>query len=502
MFFKKFINLLALLIFGATIVYVIFKINNSVSSLNKIAFAKYENIPEEIKKDNLKIHTPLIIDGDNVYFNITFQKADSNFNVLAALNTLNLEVVSLHIFDSAPISIVGFNKNEELRLFLVEKNKILSFLLFDKNNLLLNKIDTIPFKKDEIESFAIVRNSLEVISVDHTTDNFILSSYSNINNTWQKSEIRSNPFFHRISKPLTAYFLNSWHFIAKSNFYLKSDLFSQVQARQSNLMTFRNDYSNHLADVIIPKTKDSITFSIDRSISGLIEPVDCSFPTVIFNPHTFTTKEFRCKENNLVFSYLYILDDKILERVFQYTEYQENSSTLFFEIQNNLRSINQVYYSKSGISKYKFENNYFGSSKNKISEIFLIPQNTNYIFLTSKGEYCVLDKNFDRTDYHSFFQKVSNFISFHSEKFKNFDFNTGILSIIIAIFLYPTLFLLLMLLFIIIKIFFTKKKSYYSRRRSTSKKFSSFLLVASVSYIIAFGVFVKTFYNYLLSFLG
>jgi len=492
MLFKKIINIIALLLFISFSSYFVIKTGNSISVLNNISVFNSAN--EAVNTSHLsttvRINPPIIIDNNLVYFQSQIESSSEIKQSLAYFNLDNFQIKTIYDFEKTNNQIIGFAKDDNKKLFLVNNTEDSKVLTIEKDTVFKNLSESIPVKKQKIKSLAIVRSNAEIVAIDSLQEKYIRYIYRSNEKNWEERAVRDNPFFSRISKPLTAYYNNAWHFITISRYHLKDGLFVFTPSGTSNLMHFRYDYSNHIEDIIVPIVIDSLKFSIDKTLSGIIETIDCKTTINIFNQKNSSLKHYDCLDKNNNVSQIFQAENSNLKRLIQLNYSSANSLKLSTEIGKNLKTISQSHNPNSRFTEYIYNEEIFAKSKNNISDIYIIPYNNSYLLLTSNSEYCVLDSELKRTDSFGFFKKVKNGLLNFYQNFIQNPADLKNLCLIGIISLYPIFVFISFFLFFTIKIFFTTKRPYYSKRRSNSHKYYSYLFFASIIYILSFSFFI------------
>lgn len=500
MFFKKAINIIALLLFISFSIYFVIKTGKSISNLNPVSILDINNENFNLHNSTLalSIKPPIIIDNDNVFFKTTHIKDSEQINSLSMLNLGNFQISILNEFDY-DFEIKGLAKENDKKLILISKDEESNIIIIEKDTIVKGITSQLPVKKNKLKSIAIVRTQPEIIAIDSLQDKYLRFTYSQSEKNWTERSVRDNPFFSRISTPLTAYYKNAWHFIATSRYHLKDGLFVFTPPKTSNLMLFRYDYSNHVEDIIVPLVIDSLKFGIDQTISGIFQDIDCQTTINVFNPSNSSLKQFNCLDKNNIVLQIFSTTENSIKRLIQLKNKTDNTLIISTEINKSIKNITQTFNEETNFTEYSYEDEIFAKTNKKQNEFYLIPFNDKTILLSSTAEYCVLDSDLNRIDSFGFFTKTRNTISNFIKTIEDEPINFRNLSLVAVIALYPALLGLSFFLFLIVKIFFTTKRPYYSKRKSNSHQFYSYLFFSSIIYIIGFAFSIFSFYEILKS---
>lgn len=468
----------------------LFNIKNSISPLNK---------PLVIDKTSETIDTvlspvkfsPPFISKDN-YLHLTVDK--NNQNYVAIFDSEKTTVYLMKKFNNDNFSIYGCAKSENNFIYILKgKNNNFNFIKVE-NDTNFNTLPSISLFNEEILSIAINNDRPEFVSIAKTSP-YIFNKYifDKNNNIWIKNEVNTNPFFLRISKPLSAFYFNGWYFLATSPYYLKENLYVKTNPNATNIMLFRGNYSNHLEDIIINDTLYKKTNWIDNTFSGIIEnDTDCQ-NKYYYNFFKSELKKslYPCSNNALL--KVFKIENNQLKQQMQFVEKTDTNNILFFYSQNKINNISYIPKINSSSHTFFINNNAFAVSLSDFSKMYSIEHFNKLIFLLDNSEFCILDENFSRIDIISFKNRIKHFFKNNLIEIINNPTKFKSYTVLFIIFSLPLLLFLTFFIIFIYKVFLAPRRPSYSARRTKKTPLINFLMISCLTYLVLLIFYIRNF---------
>ena len=493
---KRFSIFIALFVFILCALIVCIKIHNSLSPLRSFAFLSHDSV-EVSKNAQIKLLPPMIADHDGIYCVASIRIASEVKNVLCKFQPEQGSAEIVADFNQVEYQISGYSYDGEGKLLLMENDLEQNVMILYANDSVMNMIYPPDFSGETMSAVSLVDGNAEFVTISDSVPSFF-SRYvckSNKGFVWDNRQLKFNSFFNRITKPLTACYSNHWYYFAVSEFYRRDSLYVNVPQGTTNVMLFRNNLSYHFDDIRISKK----TFSgdhLDPVFSGLLDSkFDCN-DKFIYNPAKFEFVERICPKENHQFIPLYFLNNNSPDRYYFYKILGGNNTDYMAMFNNSFRKISMDFDNASGKTILQFpdnENPEFASSVNQLNELFVVPFKENYVVMTENGEFCVLDKNAERTDDVGFMFKMRNFILTqlkimvdHPGKFRAYTFPLIVTG-------FPLMFVLSLFIFFVVRVFLTPKRPSYSSRKIKKAPFSNYLFPFALMYLLTVVVFLYNF---------
>ncbi len=493
--FRKLIIILSLLLFLVLTGITFFKINRSLTPLNIPNFIFSDSVTEPADGP-FRILPPLITDRDKLFF--TVQSEDER-RFISGFNPIEGTLMMYAQLPDKNSDLSGFAADTSARFFLISQSDSVSsgFLLKDDTTFFMIQLP--PLNHEKITSVNFSEGNPEIATIVNTAPSYfkLYSVQISGNMNWLQKSVRRNPFFVSISKPLTAYFRNTWLYLTTSNFYRRDSLYVKTPAGSSNIMVFRNNLSFHFEDIRVSEPSFHAD-QLDMTVSGMLNPDSVDLDKHFFNPTTLTIKKHQHPKHAVSLVPVFFTSNYFTERFFLY--HTHSPDTLVIQEDQIIRHITlktNQFSERVVFSVPKQEDQDFAISPTGFGNIYLLPFQDGYVFITDNGNYCHLGSDMSRMDNIQVRSKFVNFILKHFQAIKDQPKQLGSWAMPVAIVGFPALTVLVLFFFFIFRVFLTPKRPAYSSRKRKKTPFSVFLFPACLLWLIATGI---TFIHFLTQF--
>jgi hypothetical protein len=497
---RRFIIIVTCILFIGVIILTFIKLNTSLSPLKQMVFYSSNNTSIS-KSAEIKLKPPFISENETIYCVAEIRLSEhTQFALCRLLPEFNKADI-LFGFDSLDVIITGFAKEDNYKLFLFKNNKATYHCLRIKEDSIFKLTEVPELKNEKLTALSIIDGNPELITItDSLPSSFKkYSANSRKEFQWEQRNLRSNPFFMRISSPLGAYYKNNWFFLSTSEFYRRDSLYVNVPQGTTNVMLFRNNLSYHFDDIRVNE-KPFSTENVDKTFSGILMSENECQNKYIYSHFSSEFRKITCPEDGLSSIPIYTIPEQHPERFPLYKKPEGESFSIITVIDGNNIPIVYSTDSKTGRTIFRFpdqEEKEFTKTSTSFNEIFFIPYRDEYLFVLDNGHFCKIDNELERTDNVNFNYKTAAFVKLFSSKLLQQPENFSSYSVPVILAGYPALIIAALFIFFIVRVFLTPKRPAYSSRKQKKTPLIAYLMPASFLYFLAFFIFIFNFISLL-----
>ncbi len=498
---KKIVIFLSFLIFITVLTIVFFKLKNSTSPFTIPHISSTDN-NRQIDFQNIQLIPPFVSDSSAIWSICAVDThTDTTSYWLAAFQPFSNRMNLIYNTGRTPCSLSGVAYDEFRRLFKTQSTQHeFNFFLFEKDSIIAS-FPPPETTGESLNAFALIDGIPECITLTDSFPRYFKRYTCDLrkDNQWILRPIKVNPFFARISNPIAAYFRNSWHFMATSDYYRRDSLYIANPTGTTNVMIFRSNYAYHFEDIRVEEPSFNAR-QIDFSFTGMLHTQYSCNDKYTFNSANLEFHKQHCSEHTGNDLPVFSITRSGIER-FNFFENHESDKPVYTAIINedavkiipetNDNTKKTVFY-LSKDDKYDV-----AQTTSDFEKFYVIPFGPGYTLILDNGMYCKFDPLLNRTDNISFYFKVKSFIQKYFRQLLQSPGQFSSYTVPVIFTGLPFLILLALFVFFIVRVFLTPKRPAYSSRKQKKVPFSAYLLPAALLYVISTGIFIINFVSLL-----
>ncbi len=498
--FKKFIIVLAVLVYSIIIFIVCKVLISSISPL--YIFEHYTSAGKILPvSTEITLLPPFVSTDDIIYCTAKLSIGDSFKYSICKINPSEGKTEMLFNFDSVWVVLTAFCRtgNKEL-FFYTRNNEPYTFILTENKN--IYNISSPEFTDETILAIGLAGGNPECITVKDSVG-YVFKRYfasKPKNYKWEYKQLITYPLYMRLCIPLSAYHYDGWHFLFTSNYYRKDNLYVKNPKGTTNVMLFQHNISFHSEDIIINKPFFSSDM-IDNTFSGLLSSDFINCDKYTFCPLNKKFFKINCPDETYSAMPVFCLSDAYPERFPLFIDNSENKRTYLVYLNNDKHIITYNTDNSTDITSFFLTSNNteteFAKFYDKFDYLYFIPYNNHFIFITDNAQYCIFNNKLERIDIAGFSHKLDTFITKHFHQLINNYQKIESYTIPVLLTGFPIVLFFSFFIFFIIKVFITKKRPSYSVRKTKGPPYSKCLLFASLIYLLSSVIFIKNFISLL-----